>query len=503
MKKLSHALAALAAATFATSAYADAEPFTLPAYLEPTQEEFGRFTILDNNHDGKTWTWLEAESGIMRYTYHSGNVGDDWAFIPITLTESDKALSFSVQYKNTSGWAEKFEIGIGTAATPEAMTIAGEQDVPNQDWETMDLIIPNNVVGTGYIGIHAISEPNQYLLDLRTIKIIPMSLPVPMAPTISDETVDFVNYSATLTMPTKDIFGDDLPEGTAMTLVCDVTDMEPMAFTSQPGGEVAVDFTSTPGKKTISYIVSYEYNGETLTSGVLKREVKFIRVPGVFTLPFSMAPTEEDFEECNVIDNNNDNSTWTFNEEKGAFKYSYNNSNPGDDYLMLPGIATSGVGSIKVEFKIWAESTSFGESMEVLMGTVPNPEEMVDILDITGFAVTNATPFEVEKELPAGCEQVYLAFHAVSNANMYYLWLKDINVTATSEVKVGELMSANAIVKGMKGGISLEGINGEARILTTDGKVAASIAENDAFISLAKGLYIVEINGKAIKAIVR
>lgn len=501
MRIISYALAAFAAVAFTGIGYADVEAFDLPLALEPTQEEASRFIILDENDDDSTWAWYGSDAnGMMRYTYSSFYAADDWFFIPVNLTESDTNLYFSCLCRDQLYFPEKFSVGIGAAPTPSAMTILGERDVTVSEWQPYELIFNNSIVGEAYLGFHAQSVANQYFLDICAIQLYAMTIPLPNVPVITEENVEYLDYSAIVTMPTQDIFGNPLPSGTELTLLCQVTGMEPMTFISQPGGSVEVNFTAEKGKRDVIYTVQMEQNGETLNSAPVRSIVTFLRMPGSFSLPFSMAPTEEDLEECTVLDNNNDTSTWEYSSTKHAFCYMYNRSNEGDDYLILPGINTEGVSAVNFKFNAFVESQAFNESFDVLMGTTPNFNEMEVVLSVPAINVTIKTPYEFEQVIPEGAATVYFAFHAVSQPDKYYLYISDIEITAASTVGVPETLSSDS-VKVVKGGLIISGADNSVRIIGIDGRIAAEAANG--FIALEKGLYIVEANGRTMKVNIR
>lgn len=498
MRKFSYALAALAA-VFSSAAYADVEPFTLPLGLEPTEEEAARFIILDNNEDGKTWSWINGETGFMRYMYSSADNADDWFFIPVTLTEDDSNLLLAFKRRDQNTWLEKFEVAIGPEATPDSMIVVGSGEATESTWEDYEVIFENNLVGTAYIGIHCISDRDKYTLDVCAIQLYAMATPLPKVPVVTESNVEFLTYNALVTMPTEDIFGNALT-ATEMTLLCQVTDMEPMTFISQPGGVVEVNFEAPAGTREIIYSAQVDSEGVILSSSPVKTTETFIDVPGIHDLPLSIQPTEEQFDECTVINNNRDNSTWEFDSSKVAFRYSYNTNKAADDYLILPGISMDGTTSINIKFQVCCENPTYPEELEVMMGTTPNISDMEMIIDVPTVLSREWQEYEYEQDVPEGAETIYIAFHAISEANMFRLYVRNIDITASSTVGVSETL-ANGTVRVVKGGIQVDGMDGYVRVYGIDGRIAAE--SGNGFIALENGLYIVEASGKTMKVNIR
>ena len=160
------------------------------------------------------------------------------------------------------------------------------------------------------------------------------------------------------------------------------------------------------------------------------------KAANVDVLPYANAiSSQAEFDNLAVIDANNDQCTWEFYETKKCARYRYNDDNPGDDWLVTPGIKL--VKGKKYIFRLDAArySTAFQERFEVRMAKLTG-DVTADMLK-NGTSVIPPTEFEddefktFEKEVTA-TEDGYFAFgiHAISNAGALYVMAKNITVEA-------------------------------------------------------------------------
>jgi len=125
------------------------------------------FTIIDANADGRTWNWY---SGMARYTYSSTNQGDDWLVSPAIKLVAGKKYAFSIAaHAQTASYPERLEVKAAQENTAEALA-AGTEVLPSTDVTTVGFVTFENneftVAESGYyyIGVHAISDKDQYYL---------------------------------------------------------------------------------------------------------------------------------------------------------------------------------------------------------------------------------------------------------------------------------------------------------------------------------------------------
>lgn len=129
-----------------------------------------------------------------------------------------------------------------------------------------------------------------------------------------------------------------------------------------------------------------------------------------------------------VVDNNLDEKTWTFSASNTAIQCAYNSSMDADDYAITPPLQLTNEKMISVEVTTLCYSLSYPEKIEITLGTSTNPSTHTTILIPETVVDWNAPQtlranFSVEE---AGT--YYIGIHSVSDADMFYLLVKDITV---------------------------------------------------------------------------
>lgn len=152
------------------SAEAKSNAWTLGSILPPYSNSFDDeasidgFTVIDNNGDGKTWKWYE---GAVRAQYNSKMAMDDWFVSPGFKLEAGKYYGFSVKARaNGNTYPEKLEIKMGSAPTPEGMTIelVPVTTLEGKEYVTLTASIIPEASGIYYIGFHGVSDANMFYL---------------------------------------------------------------------------------------------------------------------------------------------------------------------------------------------------------------------------------------------------------------------------------------------------------------------------------------------------
>lgn len=141
-------------------------PFT--ENFEETSPTLPCWTVNDANNDGKTFSFT---SGAARYTYSSANPADDWVISPeITFTGSQ---ILSVDYRaQSANYPEKFMVAAINGNTITVLTDTIHVTLTSNVTEYVDL---SSLNGTYKIGIHCVSDPDQYYLFIDNFAIIDVS----------------------------------------------------------------------------------------------------------------------------------------------------------------------------------------------------------------------------------------------------------------------------------------------------------------------------------------
>lgn len=141
---------------------------------------------------------------------------------------------------------------------------------------------------------------------------------------------------------------------------------------------------------------------------------------------FSSASTFKDFV---VLDNNGDGRTWAWN-TNGYAQYTYSGSNKADDYLILP-IELDANQKYKVTLNAASNSTYYKETFEVKVGKVATPAG----LNMTAIEETTVSSGGVYADYDGEfttdeAGTWYVAIHATSIPNQYYLYVKSLTIDA-------------------------------------------------------------------------
>ena len=142
-------------------------------YLEPfdTQAAFNEYTVINANNDDRTWGYSSTSKNVS-YQWNSANAADDWLITPAIILEAGKEYVFGINAK-ASGYAERFEVKIGTEPTVESMTGSILAAVEIEGYDVSNHTANFNVAENGnyYIGIHAISDADKFVLTIDDISV--------------------------------------------------------------------------------------------------------------------------------------------------------------------------------------------------------------------------------------------------------------------------------------------------------------------------------------------
>lgn len=134
-----------------------------------------------------------------------------------------------------------------------------------------------------------------------------------------------------------------------------------------------------------------------------------------------------------VIDANDDGSTWTFN-SSGYAQYTYNSYNNANDWLVTAPVHLEAGKVYTFSINAWLRSTTYGyESMEVRMAKDVHTSDALSVgkvvIPYTNVTSTsNSNSFSNNKIRVNETGYYYFGIHAVSDANMYYLYVDNLSI---------------------------------------------------------------------------
>lgn len=157
-------------------------------------------------------------------------------------------------------------------------------------------------------------------------------------------------------------------------------------------------------------------------------------VVGSYKTPMLMEmdyQNENNFYLHTFIDANNDESSWE-SSDLGA-KYRYHLTNTGDDWLFSPGIKLEAGKTYTFKSKCRAYLDNCPEKVEIFTGTSATIEGMT--IPLVPVTTLNAAGEEFELYFTAPETAVfYIGFHAVSDPNMFYLFVSNYSMSDPIDV---------------------------------------------------------------------
>lgn len=405
----------------------DAAPIAAPYVADfTTDAPFGDFFVIDNNEDGKTWSW--SESNYANYTYSSSLAADDYLVLPIKL-EASKNYNVTVNAAN-SGYPEKFEVKVGKEGTVEGLsTVAiAETELTAAEFADYSGSFTTDEAGTYYVAIHATSDADQFRLKVKTLTIevgAAGTAPAAVTDLVVTPTENKIETTIVFNAPTTTIDGNEMTENlTKIDVLRDGVVIESVADVA-PGSERTVVDNEEKGLTigTHKYqIIPYNADG----IGQKSEEVSVL-VTAALSVPYTFDLTQDQTGLFTIIDNNEDGKTWSFSSSIGTI-YSYSSTDPGDDYLVSPAFNLEAGKSYKVTVNAKSYNANYTERFEVKVGKVATAEGLnITAIGPTEVSSTDAEDFEGEFTADeAG--QYFIAIHAISDPDNWRLVVNTLSI---------------------------------------------------------------------------
>jgi len=170
------------------------------------------------------------------------------------------------------------------------------------------------------------------------------------------------------------------------------------------------------------YSVTAQYNGKSSDAAYSNKVVygQALDVPY-----YENFDTQAGFDIFTIIDANNDSSTWEYAPVAQNVFYRYNSVNKADDWLITPAINL--YPNTEYTFRYRAMAGSYVEKMAVAMGEGLDPTAYKTIAEES--QVPSASTMFTHKVTVETEGQYHFAFHALSEANQFRIYIDSISVT--------------------------------------------------------------------------
>lgn len=423
-----------------------------------TADLFNQFTVIDANSDNKTW----AFSTYACYSYNSAAAADDWLISPGIKLEAGKNYNLSFNaYAGIVAYPEKLEVKIASANDIESISagssLIGETNINKGSADEMSLSKEGfSVTTTGYyyIGIHAISDADQYKLYVHDF-LVEEGASASSPAAVDGFTVtpfEDGNVGATISFnaPTKSVGGDDITTVARIDVTRDGTVIKTFENVAAGSAQTFDDTEATVGNHTYQAI-SYGSDG---TPGGKSEEIT-VMLSGVLTVPYTADfTTSGTFDAFTVLDANGDNRTWNWSSSYYAYcNYSSSSSTPNDDYLISSPIKLEAGKNYAVIANISAYSANYAERFEVVVGKEATAAGLSQTV-IPATEVTSTEYADFEGSFTAAeSGNYYVAIHCISDGNQYYLRVKTLTIEKGLEANA-PAAPAIEVIPGAEGALS-------------------------------------------------
>ncbi|MBO6191773.1 MAG: choice-of-anchor J domain-containing protein [Prevotella sp.] len=242
-----------------------------PYTFDFSQNLLDLFTVIDNNEDGKTWSW-NASSAVANYSYSSDNDADDYLItLPFNL-KAGKRYNVVVNAKGSESFPERFEVVAGKDATVAGLTeqVIAPTDLNIGEFDDYEGVFAPEEDGQYYFAIHAISDADQLNLQVKTLAIeIAPEFTAPAA--IADFAVaagaeGALEANLSFTAPAKAINGNALEGNVDVKIYRDNELVNTLTGVAAGSAQSWKDTNVENGKIYTYYVVAANESGDGLKS---------------------------------------------------------------------------------------------------------------------------------------------------------------------------------------------------------------------------------------------
>ncbi len=210
------------------------------------------------------------------------------------------------------------------------------------------------------------------------------------------------------------------------------------------GVTVAEGITATTYTETLTpdQLTAYTYGVVAVNGDMRSGEATSSKVvvgPAIVPPYDNDFPDESSLDLMTIIDANGDGCTWGYHPDQNCAYYVYNGENSGDDWLLTPSISMKAGKEYAVTFTVSNTIEQYDERLEVKYGEGDDP---------TAFSGTLLEPtvLKEKKEFtsyitPGKDGDVKIAFHALSDPDMFNLLLFGVHVSAGSATSAPDSIS--------------------------------------------------------------
>lgn len=192
---------------------------------------------------------------------------------------------------------------------------------------------------------------------------------------------------------------------------------------------------ATRAQQAYSYGVTATNAGHASAEALTARKVFGAAIEPPYEEAFD---TEQSLDLFTIIDANDDGSTWEYNENSdgNAVTYRYSRTNDGDDWLITPALRVKAETIYRVTFDVNSYGYGYTERIEAMYGSEPTADAMThELLPATDITTSQLTTYTSDI-IPTEAGRLHIGFHAISPADEYRLYLRNLKVVELSSTAV-------------------------------------------------------------------
>ena len=392
-------------------------------------ELFADCIVDDANADSSTWELNVADAGVcnLRYRYNKFHRADDFIYLPAVAMRTGKTYEAMVYMRaGSERYYETFSLGIVADTDNSTPSILlSQQQVTSKESTPYKVRFAVECDTSYRLYLHCSSPANHYMLYVDSIAIAECGEgAVPdkvsnMALTCSERAPHIVDIKCNA--PTLNVDGSLIE---ALDKIVIYRNDEPIYVIEQPLPNEEIAYSDS-----VDVIGEYVYKIEPYCGMLAGNCAQMTIVAGVASFPYEHCFVDG-MGYFTIKDNNADGVTWHYYDNRfgGCMRYMSSAEKDADDWLITPPIYLDTTMRYQVEYSCCVGLSHYPESMRVMLGFVPQPQEMsVVVSALDNFTFINDTvivaPFDVY--VPG---IYYLAFEACSEVDSYAILLRNISI---------------------------------------------------------------------------
>ena len=403
-------------------------------YNFDNESMFECWQIVNANNDDKTFT---LGDGYIYYTYSSTAAADDWLISPSFVLTGNEMGSFDY-WVGLSSYPERFEV---YALGADTVLLVSPVDANNVSTAPITQYFGlSNLTGSYRIGIHCISDADQYRLYISNFSI-------------------FSAGSANITVNPATIDFGVLPTGNTTSSTVDLTILnatDNITVSTAAPFSVSLDNTTYAASVTIptptntvlnqTIYVAYSptaagtHNGQVTISTTGASETVNVSGTGiscdvVTTFPFTETFNEDSpTRECwTIVDANNDDNTISYaaydDINTGVAAYFYSETSAANDWLISPEM-TIPTGGAFLSYDYAIASSTYPEKYSVWV--IPQNSTYTNAINILPTQIVNESGSINNNFLDLSNyanQTIKIAFKFESDADMYWIFIDNVTVS--------------------------------------------------------------------------